>query len=84
MTKLLVILWSMSFQLVQVFVQCDVRVPYPLRSSRSTVQSFIVGGTPAAIEEFPHHLALLESGNYICGASVIADKWAMSAGMKKS
>lgn len=62
-------------------MQCDEKMPSTPRASRATIQSFIVGGTPATIEEFPHHLAVLESGDYICGASVISDVFAISAGI---
>lgn len=45
------------------------------------VSPLIVGGQPANIADFPHHLALLDLtlGGYICGASNIAPLWALSA-----
>jgi trypsin len=39
----------------------------------------IVNGQPASIEDFPHALALINRGSYICGASVIAEFYALSA-----
>lgn len=40
----------------------------------------IVGGSPAEISEYPHHLGLLDLtfGGYICGASNISPLWALS------
>jgi secreted trypsin-like serine protease len=46
---------------------------------RQTYSSLIVGGRPADIREFPHHLALVEYERFICGASVISLRWALTA-----
>ncbi|KAL7012434.1 hypothetical protein ACKWTF_014852 [Chironomus riparius] len=48
---------------------------------RTKFRGRIVGGTPADISSFPHMLALydLSSTGFICGASIIADRWALSA-----
>lgn len=56
------------------------RTPFNLRQ-RANVSPSIVGGHPAAIEDFPHHLGLidLDWGGYICGASNISPRWAISA-----
>lgn len=54
------------------------RLPSRYRE-RSFKQTFILNGRPAAIEELPHKLSLRMFGNFICGASVIASQWALSA-----
>ncbi|XP_053679737.1 trypsin 3A1-like [Anopheles nili] len=41
---------------------------------------FIYGGESASIESFPYQLSLRHEGTHICGASVIAERWALSAG----
>lgn len=41
--------------------------------------SRIVGGSPAAPNQFPHQVALLRSGSLTCGGSLIADKWVLTA-----
>jgi len=48
---------------------------------RADVTPSIVGGDPATIEQFPHHLGLLDLswGGYICGASNIHPRYALSA-----
>uniref|UniRef100_A0A1Y9H2U7 Peptidase S1 domain-containing protein n=1 Tax=Anopheles dirus TaxID=7168 RepID=A0A1Y9H2U7_9DIPT len=40
---------------------------------------FIYGGESASIESFPYQLSLRHEGTHICGASVIAERWALSA-----
>ena len=40
----------------------------------------IVNGQDANIEDFPHALALMDLGRYICGASVVSRNFAVSAG----
>lgn len=56
------------------------RTPFFQRRVENVSPS-IVGGQPANIADFPHHLALLDLslGGYICGASNIAPLWALSA-----
>lgn len=56
------------------------RTPFNLRK-RANVTPGIVGGHPANIADFPWHLGLidLDWGGYICGASNIAPRWALSA-----
>lgn len=54
------------------------RTPFYLRQPSSS-GSFIVGGVPADIADFPHHLALLQQGRYICGASIISRLFSLSA-----
>ncbi|XP_053688523.1 trypsin-7-like [Sabethes cyaneus] len=39
----------------------------------------IVGGVDARIQDFPYQLSLIRSGSHVCGASVISDRWALSA-----
>ncbi|XP_058447436.1 trypsin 3A1-like [Malaya genurostris] len=39
----------------------------------------IVGGVDADIEDFPYQLSLRRSGSLSCGASVITNRWALSA-----
>uniref|UniRef100_A0A182QTG1 Peptidase S1 domain-containing protein n=1 Tax=Anopheles farauti TaxID=69004 RepID=A0A182QTG1_9DIPT len=39
----------------------------------------IVGGSVVPISQFPYQLSLRQNGNHICGASVIAPQWALSA-----
>lgn len=58
----------------------SVLTPFYLRQ-RAGVQPGIVGGNPAEISNFPHHLALLDLsfGGYMCGASNIGSLWALSA-----
>ncbi|CRK99630.1 CLUMA_CG012941, isoform B [Clunio marinus] len=46
---------------------------------QNPLDPMIVGGEPANIADFPHSLALLDRGRYICGASNIGRLWAMSA-----
>lgn len=56
------------------------RTPFNMRL-RSNVSPSIVGGNPAFIENHPWHLGLLDLswGGYICGASNISPRWAISA-----
>ena len=58
----------------------SVKLPFYLRQ-RLGVQPGIVGGDPADIANFPHHLALLDLalGGYMCGASNIGPLWALTA-----
>ncbi|KAJ8918085.1 hypothetical protein NQ315_011542 [Exocentrus adspersus] len=39
----------------------------------------IVGGDDANIENYPYQLSLLYHGDHMCGASIIAPKWAVTA-----
>ncbi|CAO1405776.1 unnamed protein product [Diamesa tonsa] len=56
------------------------RTPFYLRQrASSSSESFIVGGVPADIADFPHHLAMLLNGRYICGASIISRRFSLSA-----
>ncbi|XP_053688451.1 trypsin-7-like [Sabethes cyaneus] len=48
-------------------------------SENSSYSGRIVGGVDARIEDFPYQLSLIRSGSHICGASVISDRWALSA-----
>ncbi|XP_055698814.1 trypsin beta-like [Phlebotomus papatasi] len=43
------------------------------------IDGFIVGGQEANIEDFPYMLSLRAYSQHICGASVIADRWALTA-----
>ncbi|XP_065090122.1 serine protease SP24D-like [Ochlerotatus camptorhynchus] len=45
----------------------------PLTSSR------IVGGSTASPNQFPHQVALLRWNSLLCGASLITDKWVLTA-----
>lgn len=58
----------------------NMRTPFYLRQ-RPNHSPNIVGGRPANIADFPHHLGLLDLsfGGYICGASNISPQWAISA-----
>ncbi|KXJ79750.1 hypothetical protein RP20_CCG028101 [Aedes albopictus] len=47
--------------------------------ARPPVTGRIVGGVDADIESFPYQLSLRRSGSHSCGASVISDRWALSA-----
>lgn len=40
---------------------------------------FIVGGDTTNIDTYPYQLSLRNGGVHICGASIIANKWALSA-----
>lgn len=56
------------------------RTPFYLRQrASSSSESFIVGGVPADIADFPHHLGMLLDGRYICGASIISRRFSLSA-----
>ncbi|XP_053687937.1 trypsin-7-like [Sabethes cyaneus] len=48
-------------------------------TERPPVNGRIVGGIDANIEDFPYQLSLRHSGSHSCGASVISDRWALSA-----
>jgi hypothetical protein len=56
------------------------RTPFFLRK-RIDLSPSIVGGRPADIADFPHHLGLLDItfGGYICGASIVNLRHALSA-----
>lgn len=41
--------------------------------------SRIVGGTKASITEFPHQVSIQLNGFHICGGSIIAKKWVLTA-----
>ncbi|XP_065089808.1 chymotrypsin-1-like, partial [Ochlerotatus camptorhynchus] len=40
---------------------------------------FIIGGDTTTIESYPYQLSLRNGGVHICGASIISDKWSLSA-----
>lgn len=40
----------------------------------------IVGGKPATIQDFPYQLSLQYYGQHFCGASIITQKFALTAG----
>lgn len=42
--------------------------------------SRIINGETATAGEFPHQATLLLDGSHICGASIIANGWALTAG----
>ncbi|XP_053684431.1 trypsin-7-like [Sabethes cyaneus] len=46
---------------------------------RPPINGRIVGGIDADIEDFPYQLSLRRGGSHICGASIISDRWALSA-----
>ncbi|XP_062554018.1 trypsin-7-like [Armigeres subalbatus] len=46
---------------------------------RSLITGRIVGGIDANIENFPYQLSLRRNDVHNCGASVISDRWALSA-----
>ena len=48
-------------------------------SNNENISGSIVNGRDADIADFPHHLALINRGSYICGASVIHPLFALSA-----
>ena len=58
----------------------SLRTPF-FHRRRAGIDATIVGGSPADIADFPHHLGLLDLsfGGYICGASNIGTLWALSA-----
>ncbi|XP_055695573.1 uncharacterized protein LOC129797227 [Lutzomyia longipalpis] len=43
------------------------------------IDGFIVGGQNANIADFPYTLSMRRNGGHICGASVIAARWALTA-----
>ncbi|XP_053696157.1 trypsin alpha-3-like [Sabethes cyaneus] len=45
----------------------------------SNYTGMIVGGTEVNIADFPYQLSLRSNDNHICGASIIASNWALSA-----
>ncbi|XP_062555097.1 chymotrypsin-2-like [Armigeres subalbatus] len=47
--------------------------------SSTDTQPFIVGGDSTAIELYPYQLSLRNGGVHICGATIIANKWALTA-----
>ncbi|XP_058455267.1 trypsin alpha-3-like [Malaya genurostris] len=65
------------------WLQYNKRMPVPYYTmkpiERPPVNGRIVGGVDAEIENFPYHLSLRRSGSHYCGASVISDRWALSA-----
>ncbi|XP_035776400.1 trypsin-7-like isoform X1 [Anopheles albimanus] len=40
---------------------------------------FIFGGESASIDDYPYQLSLRHEGTHVCGASIIAEFWALSA-----
>lgn len=40
---------------------------------------FIVGGDSTTITEYPFQLSLRNGGVHICGATILSEKWALSA-----
>ena len=53
-----------------------VAVPERIRRQASR----IINGETATEGEFPHQATLLNDGSHMCGASIIADGWALTAG----
>lgn len=47
--------------------------------NRSDVGSLIVGGTEAAIGEFPYIVSMQSSGSHFCGGSLIKPNWVLTA-----
>ncbi|KAJ8932944.1 hypothetical protein NQ314_014323 [Rhamnusium bicolor] len=48
--------------------------------NRPNFDGRIVGGDDANIEDYPYQLSLLYHGSHMCGASIIGEKWALTAG----
>ncbi|KAJ8942827.1 hypothetical protein NQ318_022842 [Aromia moschata] len=46
----------------------------------SPFEGRIVGGHDADIKDYPYQLSLLFKGRHMCGASIIGEKWALTAG----
>ncbi|XP_058448679.1 transmembrane protease serine 9-like [Malaya genurostris] len=65
------------------WLQYNKRMPGPYYTmepiERPPVNGRIVGGVDAEIENFPYQLSLRRSGSHSCGASVLNDRWALSA-----
>ena len=51
---------------------------YPFFTGTRETQTKIIGGTDAAISDFPWQIYLI-SGNYQCGGSIISPGWAVTA-----
>ncbi|KAG5680176.1 hypothetical protein PVAND_009701 [Polypedilum vanderplanki] len=51
----------------------------PSRISNSTFSAFILNGRPADIENYPFKLAMYQFGEFFCGATVISQKWSLTA-----
>ncbi|XP_058815500.1 trypsin-7-like [Topomyia yanbarensis] len=49
------------------------------RIPRQPYKGRVVGGIDVDIEDFPYQLSLRRSGSLSCGASVISNRWALSA-----
>lgn len=43
------------------------------------VDPFIVGGTNAALGQYPYQVSLRSSGSHFCGGSIINNRWVLSA-----
>ncbi len=54
----------------------DVRLPFYTGDTKSQLK--IVGGTDAAIENFPWQV-YFQTGDYMCGGSIIGDTWILTA-----
>jgi Trypsin len=58
------------------------RMPSRLQTRNITnlqFRPYILNGTPADIADYPFKLSLRLFGDFICGASVIGSKWALTA-----
>lgn len=49
------------------------------RFRKDDVDARIINGFLTTIEENPWQVSLQQSGSHICGGSIIADKWVLSA-----
>lgn len=54
-------------------------VPEGVRNEFDGLSPRIVGGYPAEISDFPHQLSLRVWGSHICGASILSERWAITA-----
>ena len=71
-----------KFQLlcaIFVFTAC-VQVSNSFLAIDQTIKNpLIVGGVPAHTGQFPHSVALLNSGSFFCGGSIISRLWVLTA-----
>ncbi len=49
-------------------------------TGEDTVQTRIVGGTISAAQTWPFAAALLRDGKFICGSTIIGQRWIITAG----
>ncbi|KAK4878344.1 hypothetical protein RN001_010850 [Aquatica leii] len=68
-------LWFVGF----VIVACVEVRAFGLRPVVPLLDGRIVGGSPTTIEKRPYQLSLQYYGSHICGASVIDQRWALTA-----